>query len=298
MLVSSPAHAVPALPKDSPLRMKDCVAHDRDTLDRLKSLREKVRAEFARNGGARAKNQWTDEWDPFLGLGHDWTLIIGDEGVVGLDSPSLGRVAFIPRAWTVPASAATEGMYDPVTLVERAREEVSTWAPDSVSSLSFFHPTHWDVRISSQADIGEGRRIMSRFYFQTGRPELRLDVSALPDKPADPRWFESTVGHAVLHGHSIVGSDTIAVYGRICRVSYLEREGWKDPESGRISLTAQTVVGCAPAGYSRIADDLLAVFETMEYEKSRAPSSEALESYLVSRRSFCTVNMAILPVNR
>lgn len=296
LLLGLASQAFAELPKDSPLRVTDCVPFDGASRDRLKALREKVRAAFARHGGPRDETLWADQWNAALGLADDWTPIVGDGGVVGLDSPSLRMAAMIPRGWTQPASAAKPGAFDPVALVEAAGQTASAWSADAVSSAVFFHPSHWDVRISSQADIAEGQRVMARFYFHGSRPELWVNVSALPSRPEDPRWFESTVGEAVLQGHAIVGSGTMSIYGRHCRVSYLEREGWKDPATGEPSFVWKTVVGCGPAEHFGSAGDLLAVFETAEYKKAGAPDAEVLAAYDAARRSFCTVNMPVVPL--
>lgn len=96
----------------------------------------------------------------------------------------------------------------------------------------------------------------------------------------------------------MLGTDSASVYGRTCRVAYLERESWKDPETGKLAYQAEAVLGCAPSWPSQVGEDLLVVLKTAEYETSGAPDLEALKPYDVARRSFCTITMPSGPLKK
>lgn len=280
------------------MRITDCVPYDAASLERLKVLRDKVRAEFARRGGPGAKGHWAREWNPAWVLTDDWTPIVGEEGIIGLDSPSQNMAALIPSGWTRSSTGTKAGGYDPVMEVEAASAAIDSWAPGVASEASFFYPGIWDVRVSSPSQFGEGRSLMARFYFENGTPELWISVWPRPARQESPRWSDAYVGQAALAGSSVLGSDTVSANDRTCRVSYLERETWNDPDTGKVAYQAEAVLGCVPTGSAGAAEDLLVVLETSEYETAGAPGLEALKAYAVARRSFCTVTMPSGPLKR
>jgi hypothetical protein len=292
------SQAMAGLPKDSPLRLKDCVPYDMDSLKRLKALREKVRAEFVKQGGARAKNLGTDAWHPAWVLTDDWTPIIGDEGIIGLDSKTQNMAALIPSGWTQSATGTKPAGYDPVTEVEATRAALGTWAPGVASEASFFHPGIWDVRVSSPSNMREGEKLMARFYFEAGPPELWVNVSPRPVGYESVRWSEASIGNSARNGSTVLGVDVVTAYGRTCQVTYLERPSWKNPETGKETFTGEAVLGCVSNGTSGDAEDLLVVIKTSEYETPGAPTEAALKSYNVARRSFCTITMPDSPLKR
>lgn len=294
LLLAMASPAMAGLAKDSPLRIADCVPYDAASLERLKALRDKVRAEFALRGGPATKPLWVSEWNPAWVQADDWSLVRGAEGIVGLDSPSKDIAALIPSGW-----AQSTGGYDPVTEVEAARAAIVPWAPGVASEASFFHPGHWDVRVSSPSKLGDGRSPMARFYFESGPPELRISVWPRPGPQESPRWSDAYIGQAALAGSYVLGGDTVSAYDRTCRVSYLEREIWKDPETGKRVYQAEAVFGCVPARAAASApEDLHVVIKTADYEAPGAPDADALEPYVVARRSFCTITMPTGPSKR
>lgn len=299
LLLALALPATAGLAKDSPLRISDCIPYDAASLERLKTLRDKVRADFARHGGPAAKDHWTGNWQPAWVVTDDWKPIVGDEGIIGLESSSKKMVAMIPSGWALSSTGTKAGGYDPVTEVEAARAAITPWAPGVASEASFFHPGLWDVRVSSPSKFGEGRSPMARFYFESGPPELWIGVWPLAAPHESPRWSDAYVGQAVLRGSFVVGSDTVSAYDRTCQVSYLERETWKDPETGKSAYQAEAVLGCVPTGgVVGAPEDLLVVLKTAEYRTAGAPDPEALEPYAVARRSLCTIRMPSGPLKR
>lgn len=294
LLLAMPIQAMAVLAKDSPLRISDCVPSDAASLERLKALREKVRAEFARRGGPASKSSGVREWNSAWVRADDWSFVVGDQGIVGLDSPSKNIAALIPSGWT-----GAKGGYDPVSEVEAARAAIVPWAPGLAAEAAFLYPGHWNVRVSSPTKLGEGRSPMARFYYESGSPELRISVWPLPTPKESPGWADAYIGQAARAGSFVVGSDTVSTSDRTCRVTYLERETWKDPETGKPSYQAEAVLGCVPAGAPVSADeDLLVVLKTAEYGNAGAPDHEAMRTYEVARRSFCTIMMPSGPTKR
>lgn len=297
LAVASPAMA--GLAKDSPMRVADCVPFDAASLGRLKVLRDKVRAEFARRGGPNAKDHWASKWQPAWVVTDDWKPIVGDEGIIGLESPSKNMAALIPSAWAQSSTGTKAGGYDPVADVEAAHAAIVPWAAGVVFEAVFFHPGDWDVRVSSSSKLGEGRTPMARFYFESGPPDLWISVWPLAAPHESPRWSDAYVGQAAQGGSSVIGSDTVSAYDRTCQVSYLERETWKDPETGKSAYQAEAVLGCVPTGVAvGTPEDLLVVLKTAEYRTAGAPDPAALEPYTVARRSFCTITMPSGPLKR
>lgn len=147
------------------MRLTDCVPYDDASLERLRALRDRVRAEFARHGGPGSADHWTREWNSAWLLADDWSPVVGDDGMIGLDSPSKNMAALIPEAWARPATGTQAGGYDPVAEVEATRAAITPWAPNIPSEATFFTPVFWDVRVSSPSKLGEGNGPMARFYF-------------------------------------------------------------------------------------------------------------------------------------
>lgn len=290
---TGPARA--ELPEGSPLRIRNCVPTDDLSLSRLKSLRESIRSEFARRGGAAVGGPWADTWTLKLGATDDWVPVIGEEGIMGLDSPRLGMVALIPRAWTQPATATKAGSFDPVDEVEAARALLAGWVEKSVAGIAFRHPPDWDIWVSSPADLGAARPSAS-FEFDSYTPPLWLRISTRAASGDEDQWFEAGIGYAVLGGYSVLGHGGASANDRYCRAAYFEREGWADPKNGGSRFVARTQLGCTNSGYTHLQDDLLVGIKTAEYSVSGAPDADALRAYDLAWRSLCTVRMALQPL--
>lgn len=286
-LLSSAGPACAELPEGSLLRIRDCVPTNDVSLKNMRALRDTVRAAFARQGGAASTGPWTDSWQWAWDRADDWVPVVGDEGVVGLDSKIGNMAALIPRGWTSGA-----GGYDPVAEMEAARGRLAGWTDAYVPGFWMHHPRDWSVRVSSPSDLTTSGGHEGRLWIGgSGTAEMSLKVWESGAEPGQVALYERSVGEAALEGFSLIertppGWAGIELNGRNCRAAYLERKSWSEPDAD--SFEARTVLGCR---YPAVHDDLLIVIETSEYRGAGGRDADALAGYQTAVRAVCTLIM-------